>query len=765
MRTGSLLFLAGILTLVQFRELPSPYFLFFLPFCPLLIWKSRLLSRPAFFTAGFLWALLRADVIISGRLAPELEGKTVIIEGTVTGLPLFRNSGLRFDFNIVSLTDARGNPRQTPGRTRLSWYGRYPVLKPGTRWRLKVRLKRPHGFMNPGGFDYEGWLFQQGIAATGYVLQDHRVNRHLHRVGSISVHRSRFELRRHLQRYLGTSPAGALVMALAIGDRSGLSTSQWGILTRTGTSHLLAISGLHIGIIAGLGYVLTRCLWPFTGLLLLGIATPRAAAFVSLAAAVSYAALAGFAIPTQRALIMLGIVLSLLYRSRRTSMSHVIGLTLLLVLCLDPFSIMAVGFWLSFNAVTVILYTMGHRAGTAGSLWWRWGRVQICIALGLLPLLAYLFQQVPLTGMITNCVAIPWVSLISLPLILSGALLTFLNDTAAQFVLDMALHSLEILWIFLEAAAHYRFIVIHVPEPAWFALLTGIAGAVLLMLPAGLPGRWLGLIWLCPMLIPSGYHPPLGDFRLTLMDVGQGLAVIVQTRSHILVYDTGPRYSDSFNAGEDVLVPALRHMGITTLDTIVQSHGDNDHIGGLKSVLAEMPVTEVLTSVPGRVDFPNTVPCMRGQAWDWDGVHLEILHPPRDTPYTGNNGSCVLKISRPGYATLITGDIEKPVELDLVDTIGDKLAANLLIAPHHGSMTSSSPEFIDAVHPDLVLFAVGYRNRFGFPKQDIISRYRMRGIRTLDTARSGAIEVTTGTGGIEIVRYRRRLHRFWQIAD
>lgn len=758
------MFLAGILTLTQLRELPAPVLLYVLPACPVLIWKSRMLRRPALFMAGFLWALLRAEWVISQRLDADLEGNTVVIEGTISGLPESRASGTRFHFIIQALTDQRGRDRHPPGTTRLSWYGRHPVPQPGEQWRFKARLKRPHGFMNPGGFDYEGWLFQQGITATGYILPNAATNKRLTRATGFSIARLRFELRRKLSGYLGMSPAGALGMALAMGERSGLSAAQWQVLTRTGTSHLLAISGLHIGIIAGLAYLLTRWLWPLTGLLL-GIATPRAAALISVLCALVYAALSGFAIPTQRALIMLGIVMTLLYFFRRTSMSHVIAMSLALILCLDPFAVLSAGFWLSFSAITVILYCMSHRIGTGAKLWWRWGRIQVCMAVGLLPLLAYLFQQVPLTGALSNCVAVPWISLVSLPLILCGTLLTFISDGAAHIALDLGRHSLEILWLFLETLARFDVVVLHLPVPSWVALIAALAGVLIIMLPSGIPGRWLGTLWLLPLLIATGDHPPPGQFRLTLLDVGQGLAVMVQTHSHTLVFDTGPRYSDSFNAGEDVLLPALRHGLVNRIDMLIQSHGDNDHIGGLASLLAAIPVDRVLTGVPGQVDYPNTSRCVSGQSWDWDGVHLEILHPPPGELFEGNNGSCVLKIRQAGYSALISGDIEKPAERDLIARQRHKLPANLLIAPHHGSMTSSTPEFINAVDPNLVLFAVGYRNRFGFPKQDIISRYRRRGIRILDTARSGAIEVHTGATGIEITGYRHQLRRFWHMAE
>jgi len=765
MRTGSLLFLAGILALSQLRELPAPVFLFLLPACPILMWKSPWLRWPAVFMAGFLWAQLRAEWVLSEHLAPDLEGSSVIIEGTISGLPESRGDMARFDFIIHTFTDDRGQARPPPGKTRLSWYGRHPEPQPGEQWRFKVRLRRPHGFMNPGGFDYEGWLFSQGICATGYILPRAKANTRLRSPAMPSVPLLRYELRRRLRAYLGRSPSAALSMALAMGERSGLSGGQWRVLRRTGTSHLLAISGLHIGIIAGLAYLLARLVWPLTGLLLLGIATPRAAAVFSLLSALFYGAVSGFAVPTQRALVMLGVVLCMRYFSRRTSMSHIIALALILILCLDPFAVLSAGFWLSFSAVMVILYSMGHRIGVGDKLWWRWGRLQVSVALGLLPPLAFMYQQIPLAGFASNCVAVPWVSLVSLPLILCGTMLIFVCSSAAQIVLDMGRHSIEILWSFLEGLSRLDFILLHLAAPSLAATICAGAGVLILMLPSGVPARWLGLFWVFPLLFNQAHHPPWGHFRLTLLDVGQGLSVMVQTHSHTLIYDTGPRFSDSFNAGDDVILPALRQSGLTRIDTLVQSHGDNDHIGGLAAVMSAIQVTRILTSVPQQVNYPGTYLCESGQHWEWEGVSMEIIHPPPAGLFTGNNGSCVLKIRQEEISVLITGDIEKPAEQELIRRARDKLPANVLIAPHHGSMTSSTPEFIDAVHPAVVLFATGYRNRFGFPKQAIISRYQERGIRTLETDHSGALELETGTGGVDISRYREQHRRFWNPAD
>ncbi|MFQ5659873.1 MAG: DNA internalization-related competence protein ComEC/Rec2 [Gammaproteobacteria bacterium] len=759
MRTGSILFMLGVLSLLQFTALPPLYSVWLLPLCLLLIWRGRWWRWPAWFVCGFLWALLRADFVITQKLATQLEGRPIVVEGRVVDLPAVQEKSVRFSFAIDKIVDRHGTHNRGPGKVRMSWYGDAPELLPGETWHLKVKLKRPYGFINPAGFDYEAWLFQQGIRATGYVI-DKGGNVRLRASEGSYFQRLRFALRQKLMRLLPDRDAASLVLALAIGDRSTLSPQQWRVLKHTGTSHLLAISGLHIGFIAGLAFFISRWLWPLTGSYSLCLAAPRVAAIIAIICASVYAALAGFSVPTQRALIMLGMVLTLICLDRRTSSGHVVALALLLILVMDPFAVISPGFWLSFLAIVVIVYGMAFRVGNHG-LWWRWGRVQWLVALGLAPMLAVWFQQVPLLGIAANSVAVPWVSLVSVPLILGGSTLLWLNESLGRLLLEWGSDSLDLIWRFLEIIAGVKAGVLPVPTPMLPVLLAAFIGVALLLMPRGLPGRYLGVIWLLPLIFPILELPKTGQFRLTLLDVGQGLAAVVQTRQHTLLYDTGPKYNDRFNAGSGVILPFLRHSGITRIDMLVQSHGDGDHIGGLDDVLDGVPVAKILTSIPERIRQPQADACQAGQSWQWDGVLFEIVHPAAHSRLRGNNRSCVLRISQENRAVLLTGDIERPAEQQLVRRYAEQLHANVLVAPHHGSRTSSSVSFIETVNPDYVLFPVGYHNRYGFPKKDIIGRYRERRIKTLDTARSGAIEVRINSNGLTIVKCREQLQRFW----
>jgi len=759
MRTGSILFLLGIALLLQFPCLPPAKSVLLLPVAGILLFKYPRLRWPAWFLCGFLWALFRADLILSENLDKQLEGMPLITEGRVVSLPVNRGTLVRFDFKIDSMTDAKGRNYAAPGKIRLNWYRDYPQLEPGDHWRLTVKLKRPYGFMNPGGFDYEGFLFQEGIGATGYVL-NRGVNTRLSVNNGFNINRIRFRLRNNLETLLQGKPVGPLIAALVTGDRSAITPSQWRILNRTGTNHLLAISGLHIGLVAGFVFLITRWLWPLTGGLWFTISGLRIAAACSFIGALVYAALAGFSIPTQRALIMLGIILLLGISGRNTRSSNIISLALLLILIIDPFSLLSTGFWLSFTAIVAILYGMTCRTGYGG-FWWRWGRVQWFIAVGLLPLLVMSYQQVPLLGIAANFIAVPWVSMVTVPLVLSGVCVTWLHEGLGTAILILGADSLELLWGFLKLISEIEPGVVQLSSPSLAGVIAAMFGAFILLMPRGLPGRLLGIVWMLPALIPLHTDSNVQQFRFILLDVGQGLAAVVHTRHHTLLFDTGPRYSDRFDAGQDVILPYLNSKGINRIDRVIASHGDNDHIGGLPQLLANIQISDLYSSVPEKIRNFRTARCRTGDHWEWDGVTFTMLSPESASDLSGNNLSCVLQVAAGRHSLLLTGDIERRAEQNIVSLHPNTLKSEVLVAPHHGSNTSSSPEFIQAVQPRYVLFPVGYRNRFNFPKQDIIDRYKAVGAIPLDTASSGAIEILFEEKGLKITQYRQRMRRFW----
>ena len=761
MRTGTIAFLIGILLTLQFPELPPAWLQFaLLPVLIVCLVCSNKGARLAgFILLGCLWALFRAGIILSDELSVQLEGKTLVAEGRVVSLPEYRDRGVKFEFQIEQLLSINGQSYASPGKVRLSWYGAPVNLMPGQVWRLTVRLKRPYGFSNPGGFDYEGWLFQHRIRATGYV-PDKGENIYTGSSAGQYINRLRYFLRERISGHIQNKTFAGLMIALGLGDRSFIQNNARDTLIRTGTNHLLAVSGLHIGLVAGLFFMLAWRLWSVGGILPLYVPAPRIALWAAIIGAAGYAVLAGLSIPTQRALIMVLVIMLGLFSHRRYPVSQIFCAALALVLIIDPFAMLDAGFWLSFSAIAIIAYGMSCRVDT-DNLWWRWGRTQWLIAIGLMPLLVLFFGQYPVTGLLANLIAIPWVSFIVIPLVLSGTVLINLGEPAGRLCLQLAESALELLWPFLEFLSQIDHAVWQHAPTSFGLLLAAIIGIMILLQPSGLPARWVGIIWFLPLIFPIKESPVENEFWFTLLDVGQGLSAVIQTRNHTLLYDTGARFSDDFNAGAAVVVPYLRQAHVKYVDRLIISHGDNDHIGGSRHVLAAFPHTPVLTSVPDKINHYPVAECMAGQSWHWDGVDFRILHPAKTDRFTGNNRSCVLQASVGGYAILLSGDIEKQVENQLVKKYGGDLASQILVVPHHGSKSSSTPGFINTVAPEMVLFPVGYRNRFKFPNQDIIERYEERGISMYDTARHGAVIIKINEAGAAVSSHRKSARHFW----
>lgn len=756
-----LLFLSGVIACTRLPGLPPIWLAWALPPVVWLGWRHRCCRCLCWALSGFLWALLSAHLLLQQALLPRDEGKSLDATGVVVSLPETRGESVRFNFRIDELQQYGHPVLSNPGKVRLSWYqGRQPV-RPGEQWKLKLRLKRPHGYLNPGGFDYEAWLFQNRLRATGYVV-DSKDNARLRPAGRFNPESLRFALRERIRAALPSDPLGALIPALAVGDRSGLSDAQWEALTVTGTNHLIAISGLHIGLVAGLAYLLMLNAW---GMLQIVVPSPlgrvppiRAAASGAMLAALAYALLAGFSLPTQRALVMVWVYFGMKLYDRTVPSGDVLGMALIAVLVLDPLAPMAASFWLSFGAVAVIFYGIGYRVDLHRRRLWEWGRVQYIVTLGLAPALALYYQQIPVLSLFANLFAVPWVSFVLIPLVFGGCLLLFIQ---VDLVLKLALASLHVLWWVLEFFAGWEFQLLPVARPGLLTLVVISAGVMILLLPRGSASRWLGVIWLAPLLFPAKAGPAYGEVALTVLDVGQGLAVVVRTQKHSLLYDAGPSYASGFNTGAAVVVPFLRSEGISTIDMLVQSHGDNDHIGGLQSVLDEVPVSRAVSSVPGMVQHPQVRECLDGQAWRWDGVQFRVLHPVAGMEMSANDRSCVVQVRAHNLTLLLSGDIEQAGERSLLQRHGAGLKADVLVAPHHGSRTSSTQDFISAVSPEIAVFPVGYRNRFGLPNRDVVARYREHGARLLSTADSGAIRIATTGAGITVTEHREKQRRFW----
>ena len=739
--------------------------------------RVRAARSVAAFAAGLCWAQVNSCSLLCHPFPERLVGQTLMVEGTIASLPSQvgrhqDDQSSRFLFQVDRL-HADGSPAPFRGLVRLSWYRQVPRLLAGQRWQLAVRLKPPHGFVNPGGFDYERWLFQQGISATGHV-RDFETARLLD-PGPVSHRLARFRqlLRDRLDALGGTdasSPvARALVQALVLGERGALTPVQWEVFSRTGTSHLIAISGLHVGLVAGFAFFLGRWLWSRSARLVRLLAAPRAAALAALAAAIGYAALAGFAISTQRALVMLAVLLIALISGRTLRPASGLVLALAAVLIVDPSSVLSYGFWLSFGAVAVLLFALGRRLAPPHAVL-RWGRAQWAVAVGLLPMLLLFFGRASLVAPVVNLVAVPLFGLL-LPLVLLGALMALVSGWPWPLT--------PVLWLLEQG---YRLLAWVADWPPAAMMLGGretwvwaiaFAGVSLLLAPRGLPARWLGLVLLLPLAVARPPAPAFGDAQVTLLDVGQGLSVVVRTARHALVYDLGPRYPSGFETGSAVVVPYLRELGVQRLDGLIVSHADRDHSGGLHGLLDAIPVARLLSGEPGEladrggsIDLP-VEPCRRGQHWRWDGVAFEVLHPgdrPSGGQWGGNDASCVLRISSDGASALLTGDIAAGVEGLLVDALGDRLQADVLVAAHHGSSTSSSAAFLAAVDPDWVLYSAGFANRFGFPATEVQARVQAQGARTANTAAAGALRlVLPATGAIqEPVRWRHADARIWR---
>ena len=743
-----------------------------------------LLRRPAVSALaggllGFCWAAYLAHIALAPTLSEEDQGRDLTVTGVVDSLPYSFDQGVRFHLRVEK---ADGAHSAVPPRIALAWYNGYRDsvqavgdVQPGERWQLTVRLQRPHGNANPHGFDYEAWLLEQGIRATGYVRMDARNRRIDSFVPGFStiVERARAQLRTRIRASLqGKEYAGVLV-ALVVGDQRAIDQSDWKVFNRTGISHLVSISGLHITMVAGLFALAASSLWRhsfFTSAQLpLILPAQKVAALAGAGVGLLYVLLAGFGIPAQRTLYMLTVVAAALWFGRLTNVSHVLCAALGVVVLLDPWAVLAPGFWLSFGAVAFILYATGGRiqareTRTAAAL--RAGaHTQYVVTVGLVPLTMLLFSQVSLVSPVANAVAIPLVSFIVTPLALAGSMLP---SPLSNLLLGAAHLAVEGLAAFLGWLGDMRFAVWSAPVPDPWMFAFALAGTLWILAPRGWPVRWIGVAGWLPLLANLPTHPAEGEMHVTAFDVGQGTALLVETSGHRLLYDTGPLYSTESDGGNRVILPYLRARGIERLDGIIVSHSDADHAGGALSILDAVQTGWVASSLwhdhPVAMKAPSHRRCVAGQSWTWDRVRFEMLHPSpesyADTGLKANARSCTLRITAAGNSILLAGDIEAAQEAQLVLRDAAALRAAVLLAPHHGSGTSSTPAFLAAVRPELALFQVGYRNRYRHPKLEVIQRYARMGAGRVRTDESGAVTYRFGAR-VDVSEHRRDHARYW----
>ncbi|ASU38467.1 DNA internalization-related competence protein ComEC/Rec2 [Herbaspirillum sp. meg3] len=825
MRSAILGFAAGIALLqMQAELLPFEWHMALLAAAAVLLLMAWRLGRTgigavlriavfniAGICVGFAWGGLYAQYHLDQELPVAWEGQEVTVVGTVDSLPYRFERGVRFNFLVETIAPQVNGTPPIPSRLSLAWYSAgpfenteaispaVPQVQPGERWQLTLRLKRPHGTANPNGFDYEVWLLEQGVRATGTVRSDAQLAYKNQRLQAFVqtpaniVQYCRGWLRDRILAALPNQKYANVIVALVIGDQRAIEQSEWEIFNRTGVGHLVAISGLHITMIAGLFAAFVGFLWRrsfFTRAQLpLILPAPKVAVLAGLAAALIYVLLAGFGVPAQRTLYMLAVVGMAFWMGRLTHVSYVLCLALGVVLLADPWALLWPGFWLSFGAVAIILFASSGRIGSdaiaepvvmtaierhrkppRAVMLWRAIRAgaytQYIVTLGLLPLTLLLFGQYSLVSPLANAIAIPLITLLVAPLSLLGSILP---PPLSTWILRSAHAMVEWLVGVLSWMSSQPFAVWQTPLPAMWMFLLALAGTLLLLAPRGWPARWLGLFGWLPLLLNAPTWPEEGKMQVTAFDVGQGMALLVETAEHRLLYDTGPAYSRESDGGNRVIVPYLKSRGINHLDVVVVSHSDNDHSGGALSVLKDISVDRVYSSLSPASPIVQAAPdhrrCLAGQHWRWDGAEFSMLYPVQSIydsdKWKPNARSCVLKVSLGKNSILLPGDIEAIQEDELVNSpAAASLRATVLLAPHHGSGTSSTEAFLRAVNPEVALFQVGYRNRFNHPKPAVFERYAQMGIRRMRNDEAGAITVHFDKG-VTVQEYRREHARYW----
>ncbi|MDH6168278.1 competence protein ComEC [Variovorax boronicumulans] len=735
--------------------------------------------------AGVGLAGWRAVAYADGALDPALEGRDLQVVGVVSQMPQRNESGTRFQLDVESArwAEARTDALPAvPSRIALGWYGentglwgRMPegrsssvavgAVHAGERWQLTVRLRAPHGSLNPHGFDAELWLWEQGVHANGYVRTGARHAAPAHVAGTWRhpIERAREAVRDAVFERVSDRRQAGVIAALVTGDQAAIDRAGWDVFRATGVAHLMSISGLHITMFAWFAAHIVGALWRRSSRLMLWLPAPQAALIGGVWLATLYALFSGWGVPAQRTVWMLATIALLRLAGRRWPWPHVWLLTAAVVVAIDPWALMQAGFWLSFVAVGVLFATdstdAGERKPTAANRLFLFFREQWVITLALTPLSLLLFQQVSLVGLLANAIAIPWVTLVVTPLAMLGAVVAPLWDVAAW-----AVHALSVL---LQWLAGLPFATLSMAAPPWWMAASGVVGGALLAMRLPWSMRALGLPLLLPVLLWQMPRPAVGEFELLAADIGQGSAVLVRTATHSLLYDTGPRYSLESDAGHRVLVPLLRAFG-ERLDMLVLSHRDTDHTGGAPAVLAMQPQAALLSSIEAAHPLQALRPaqrCEAGQRWKWDGVSFEVLHP-FDADYRSftrpNAVSCVLRVGNGRATALLAGDIEWLQEAALVArTEREQLRADVLLAPHHGSKSSSSAPFLAAVQPRIALVQAGYRNRFGHPAADVMARYAEHGVRVVESARCGAARWLS-TRPDDVACERERHARYWQ---
>lgn len=685
----------------------------------------------------------------------------MLLEGEVCSIPLFQGHLSQFDFKLSKINDTA-----VQAKIRLSAYTSREQFMIGQCWRLSAKLKRPHALRNPGCFDVEKFYFQHKIRAVGSMLKEGR-NIHLSATTlSHPIEQIRYFLQKKILRHLKENPFCGMVLALTLGMTHLITQEQWQVFRETGTNHLVAISGLHIGLVAKLISKITALIWvrvPYGPLL---IPTPHIAGIVGILSALAYGLLAGLSASTERSVIMITFLVLTTLCYRKVSTFNAMTISLALIVLVDPFATLSMGFWLSFLAVTLLIYGMNSRLNPTGA-WWKWGRAQWVVTMGMMPTLLLFFQQSSLLAVPANILAVPWISFLVVPSCLLGLGALMISDKLGGWLLHFSTYLLQVIWLYLEKLTHLSTLIWH---HAFFNLITACfthLAAYVTLLPNGLIFRLVAIVYWLPFLTAAPAPIPPNSIRFTVLDVGQGLATVIQTERHTVIFDTGAKLNDNFDMGKAVVIPYLRHLGIKKIDVLTVSHGDNDHIGGADSILKAFPVSHIITSVPLRFKGLHPQLCEEKIKWEWDGIAFKFLSPFKNSNLTGNNSSCVLKITKDQHSILLTGDIERPAEEYLISRHATELPATILVAPHHGSKTSSTEGFINNVRPHYVIFSCGYLNTYKHPHLEVVRRYLKRKIILYNTVFSGAITMTLSpySDKVLVQEYRPTHQKIWHQKD
>lgn len=751
MPTRSLAFWAGIVWIQNCVALPSPAQLSLIALIAILAFCFR--AWPILcLCLGLVWASLFGIARLSDRLPAQMIQKELKVEGYISSLPHRHPHHQSFDF-VVLTPDG-----DFPHKLRLNWYNS-PPIEAGQSWQLTVKLKPPHGTLNPAGFDYETWLFANGFDATGYVSASKAIEQPM----SISlqqwISRWRQDLAKRIDFALPEGQQTAIIKALTLGSQNGISQAQWQLYQQTGLIHLIVISGSHISLIAGLVFVLFRQAWTRAGFM--GIPGYLPAAIVSWLAGLSYGALAGFSIPTLRAVVMFSVLMLAMIWQRHTGAWQVFKTSVTAVLLIDPPAVLQTGFWLSFLAIALLIHISHGRLGKSSN-WRQTTFDHFASSFGLTPLLLLYFQQISLIAPLANAIAIPLLGLFIVPVALAALVLLYLLPGLASYLLAFC----DSLLVYLETVLQWMLQIPHaylnLPQPSLYAALAAGFGVLLITTPKGFPGRYLAVFCFAPALFLEFARPEFAEIKMNVLDVGQGLAIVIATQNHTLVYDTGSHMPDGLDMGNAVVLPYLYQQGVNKLDYLIISHGDNDHSGGAESIMQHLEVSDILSSDPRWAESEQGRYCQTGQHWQWDGVDFTILSPPPTAFEKENNNSCVLQIRTQGQSLLLTGDIEQETENWLGEHFSNLVSSQILLSPHHGSKTSSSKAFISLVQPELTIISSGYLNRFHFPHPSVLAIYREFSGNYLNTATSGAIELKTKQDSFSFTTQREQRKNYWR---